>query len=219
MACKPCDTRTFKNTNIIIVGVDLLADGKKILPSGKNLADNNFLEMHANGEALLFGSGKTFEKIKNRLANFTKIELTHLPQDTLIGDITSVQSLLNMEGRFTYFEYVNKSLNSLDKLPLKNLMLIDDNSAGEFSLSPKALHLILEHSISPFLSECLLYIPASVWHMTRRPYRKILKTIGIERTLINLSLSDRVTFNFIIFWFDWRTWRFSTSPRTSSGYK
>ena len=131
-----------KNSNIIILGIDLLADGKKILPSGKNLADNNFLEMHANGEALLFGSGKTFEKIKNRLADFTRIELIHLPEDTLIGDITSVQSLLNMEGRFTYFEYINKSLNSLDKLPLKNLMLIDDNSAGEFSFISESLSLI-----------------------------------------------------------------------------
>ena len=35
-----------KNTNIIIVGIDLLADGKKILPSGKNIADSNFLEMY-----------------------------------------------------------------------------------------------------------------------------------------------------------------------------
>ena len=51
-----------KNTKIIIVGVDLLADGKKILPSGKNLADTNFLERYANGEALLFGSGKTLRR-------------------------------------------------------------------------------------------------------------------------------------------------------------
>ena len=41
-----------KNTKIIVVGVDLLADGKKILPSGKNLADTNFLEMHSNDEAI-----------------------------------------------------------------------------------------------------------------------------------------------------------------------
>ena len=88
--------------------------------------------MHANDEAILYGSGKTFEKITNHLSNFTGIELAHLPEDILIGDITSVQSLLNMEGRFTYFEYINKSLNTLEKLPLKNLMLIDDNSAGEF---------------------------------------------------------------------------------------
>ena len=54
-----------KNTDIMIVGIDLLADGKKILPSGRNLANSNYLEMQSNGEALLFGSGKTFEKIKN----------------------------------------------------------------------------------------------------------------------------------------------------------
>ena len=132
-----------KNTKIIIVGVDLLADGKKILPSGKNLADSNFLEILANDEASLFGSGKTFEKIKNHLSNFTRIELAHLPENTLIGDITSVQSLLNMEGRFTYFEYINRSLNTLDKLPLKNLMLIDDNSAGEFRFLSESFTFII----------------------------------------------------------------------------
>ena len=52
-------------------------------------------------------------------------------------------------------------------------MLIDDNSAGEFRFISKALHLTLELSgFFPFLSECLLYIPASVWHMTREDYRK-----------------------------------------------
>ncbi len=179
-----------KNSNIIILGIDLLADGKKILPSGKNLADNNFLEMHANGEALLFGSGKTFEKIKNRLADFTRIELIHLPEDTLIGDITSVQSLLNMEGRFTYFEYINKSLNSLDKLPLKNLMLIDDNSAGEFSFISESFTFNIRAFglLSFFVGMFIVYTSVGMAYDQRRLTVKILKTIGIERTLINLSL-------------------------------
>ena len=50
-----------ENSSIIIVGIDLLADGKKILSSEKNIATENFFEMQANGKALLFGSDKTFE--------------------------------------------------------------------------------------------------------------------------------------------------------------
>ena len=183
-----------KNTNIIIVGIDLLADGKKILPSGKNLADSNFLEMHANGEALLFGSGKTFEKITNHLSNFTRIELAHLPEDTLIGDITSVQSLLNMEGRFTYFEYINRSLNSLDKLPLKNLMLIDDNSAGEFRFISESFTFNIRAFgfLSFFVGMFIVYTSVGMAYDQRRLTVKILKTIGIERTLINLSLATEL---------------------------
>ncbi len=183
-----------KNTNIIIVGIDILADEKKILPSGKNLADSNFLEMHANGEALLFGSGKTFKKITNRLANFTRIELAHLPEDTLIGDITSVQSLLDMKGRFTYFEYLNRSLNTLDKLPLKNLMLIDDNSAGEFRFISESFTFNIRAFgfLSFFVGMFIVYTSVGMAYDQRRLTVKILKTIGIERTLINLSLATEL---------------------------
>ena len=179
-----------KKTNITVVGIDLLADGQKILPSGKNLADSNFLEMHANGQALLFGSSKTFEKIKNRLANFTRIELAHLPEDTLIGDITSVQSLLNMEGRFTYFEYINKSLNTLDKLPHANLMLIDDNSAEEFRFISESFTFNIRAFgfLSFFVGMFIVYTSVGMAYDQRRLTVKILKTIGIERTVINLTL-------------------------------
>ena len=183
-----------KNTNIIIVGIDLLTDGKKILPSGKNLADTNFLEMHANGKALLFGSGKTFEKITNDLSNFTRIELVHLPENTLIGDITSVQSLLNMEGRFTYFEYINKSLNTLDKLPTKNLMLIDDNSAREYEFISESFTFNIRAFgfLSFFVGMFIVYTSVGMAYDQRRLTVKILKTIGIERTLINLSLATEL---------------------------
>ncbi len=190
----PVIREPLKNTNIIIVGIDLLADGKKILPVGKNLADSNFLEMVANGEALLFGSGKTFEKITNPLANFTRIELSHLPEDTLIGDITSVQSLLNMEGRFTYFEYINRSLNTLDKLPLKNLMFIDDNSAGEFRFISESFTFNIRAFgfLSFFVGMFIVYTSVGMAYDQRRLTVKILKTIGIERTLISLSLATEL---------------------------
>ncbi len=183
-----------KNTNIVIVGIDLLADGKKILPSGKNLADSNFLEMHSNGEALLFGSGKTFKKITNHLSNFTRIELEHLPENTLIGDITSVQSLLNMEGRFTYFEYINKSLNTLDKLPTKNLMLIDDNSAREYEFISESFTFNIRAFgfLSFFVGMFIVYTSVGMAYDQRRLTVKILKTIGIERTLINLTLATEL---------------------------
>ncbi len=183
-----------KNTNIIVMGVDLLADGKKILPSGKILADSNFLEMHANGEPLLFGSRKTFEKITNHISNFTRIELVHLPEDTLIGDITSVQSLLNMEGRFTYFEYVNRSLNTLDKLPLKNLMLIDDNSAGEFRFISESFTFNIRAFgfLSFFVGMFIVYTSVGMAYDQRKITVKILKTIGIDRTLINFTLATEL---------------------------
>ena len=77
------------------------------------------MELQASGNDLLFGSGKTFEKLKDRLSNFVRIENDQLPSDTLIGDISSIQSLLKMEGKFTYLEYINRSLNSPDTLSPK----------------------------------------------------------------------------------------------------
>ena len=179
-----------ENTNITIVGIDLLADVKKILPSEKNLANENYLEINAKGNALLFGSSKTFEKIKNRLSNFTIIENDHLPANTLIGDITSVQSLLNMEGKFTYFEYINRSLNSPHKIPLKNLMLIDDNSAGEFKFISESFTFNIRAFgfLSFFVGMFIVYTSISMAYDQRELTIKILKTIGVERTLINLSL-------------------------------
>ena len=180
-----------ENSNVTIVGIDLLADGKKILPSSeKNFANGNFLEIQAKGNALLFGSSNTFKKIENRLSNFTRIENEHVPADTLIGDITSVQSLLNMEGKFTYFEYINRSLNSPDIIPLKNLMLIDDNSAGEFKFISESFTFNIRAFgfLSFFVGMFIVYTSISMAYDQRELTVKILKTIGVERTLINLSL-------------------------------
>ncbi len=179
-----------ENSNITIVGIDLLGDWEKILPSEKNLGIGNFLEIQANSNGLLFGSHKTFEQIQSRLSNFTRIESDRVPANTLIGDITSVQSLLNMEGKFTYFEYVNRSLNSPDKLPLKNLMLIDDNSAGEFKFISESFTFNIRAFgfLSFFVGMFIVYNSIGMAYDQRNITVKILKTIGVERTLINLSL-------------------------------
>ena len=108
----PVIRETLKNSNITIIGIDILADRKKILSGQTNLATGNLLEMLANGNEFLFGSSKTFEKIQNNLSNFTRIENDQLPTDTLIGDVSSIQSLLNMEGKFTYLEYINRNLKA-----------------------------------------------------------------------------------------------------------
>ena len=122
----PVIRETLKNSNITILGIDILADRKKILSGQTNIATGTLFEMLANDNDFLFGSSKTFEKIQNRLSSFSRIEIEQLPTDTLIGDISSVQSLLNMEGKFTYLEYINRNLSSSDKLTLENLMVIDD---------------------------------------------------------------------------------------------
>ena len=89
----PVIRETLKNSNITIVGIDILADRKKILAGETNLATESLLEMLANGNDFLFGSSKTFEKIQNNLSDFSRIENDQVPTDTLIGDISSIQSL------------------------------------------------------------------------------------------------------------------------------
>ncbi len=182
------------DSNIIVIGIDLLADGKKIISSENNISNRSLIEMQANGEALIFGSSKTFEKVANRLSNFTMIEMAHLPLDTLIGDITSIQSLLKMEGKFTYFEYINRSLNSLDKLPLKNLILIDDNSAEEFQFISEsfAFNIRAFGFLSFFVGMFIVYTSVGMAYQQRTLTIKILKTIGVDRTLINLSLTTEL---------------------------
>ena len=187
----PVIRETLKNSNITIIGIDILADRKKILSGQTNLATGNLLEMLANGNEFLFGSSKTFEKIQNNLSNFTRIENDQLPTDTLIGDVSSIQSLLNMEGKFTYLEYINRNLNSPDKLTIENLMIIDDDSANEFEFISESFSFNIRAFgfLSFFVGMFIVYTSVSMAYDQRNLTIKILKTIGIERNLINLCLT------------------------------
>ena len=187
----PVIRETLKNSNITIIGIDILADRKKILSGQTNIATGTLFEMLANDNDFLFGSSKTFEKIQNKLSNFTRIEIEQLPTDTLIGDISSVQSLLNMEGKFTYLEYINRNLSSSDKLTLENLMVIDDDSANEFEFISESFSFNIRAFgfLSFFVGMFIVYTSVSMAYDQRNLTIKILKTIGIERTLINLCLT------------------------------
>ena len=50
----PVIRETLKNSNITIIGIDILADRKKILSGQTNLATGNLLEMLANGNDPLY---------------------------------------------------------------------------------------------------------------------------------------------------------------------
>ena len=183
-----------EGSDIIIIGIDLLADRKKITLSQNNGSFGNFLELQASGNDLLFGSGKTFEKLKDRLSNFVRVENDQLPSDTLIGDISSIQSLLKMEGKFTYLEYINRSLNSPDTLSPKNLILIDDDSAGEFEFISESFTFNIRAFgfLSFFVGMFIVYSSVSMAYDQRNLTIKILKTIGVQRALINLCLAGEL---------------------------
>ncbi len=183
-----------EGSDITIIGIDFLADRKKIALSQGNGSFGNFLELQASGNDLIFGSGKTFEKLKDRLSNFVRIENDQLPSDTLIGDISSIQSLLKMEGKFTYLEYINRSLNSHDTLSQKNLILIDDNSAGEFEFISESFTFNIRAFgfLSFFVGMFIVYTSVSMAYDQRNLTVKILKTIGVQRALINLCLAGEL---------------------------
>ncbi len=183
-----------EDSDITIIGIDFLADRNKIVSSQNNNSFGNFLEMQANGNELLFGSNETLKKLKDRLSNFVKIENDQLPNGTLIGDISSIQSLLNMEGKFTYFEYINRSLNSPDTLSPKNLILIDDNSANEFEFISESFTFNIRAFgfLSFFVGMFIVYTSVGMAYDQRNLTVKILKTIGVERRLINVSLAGEL---------------------------
>ena len=183
-----------EGSDITIIGIDFLADRKKIALSQDNGSFGNFLELQASGNDLIFGSGKTFEKLKDRLSNFVRIENDQLPSDTLIGDISSIQSLLKMQGKFTYLEYINRSLNSPETLSQKNLILIDDNSAGEFEFISESFTFNIRAFgfLSFFVGMFIVYTSVSMAYDQRNLTVKILKTIGVQRALINLCLAGEL---------------------------
>ena len=179
-----------EGSDITIIGIDFLADRKKIALNQNNGSFGSFLDMQASGKELLFGSSKTFEKLKNRLPNFVRIENEQLPTDTLIGDISSIQRLLKMEGKFTYLEYINRSLNSPETLSPKNLIKIDDNSASEFEFISEsfAFNIRAFGFLSFFVGMFIVYTSVGMAYDQRTLTVKILKTIGVQRTLINSCL-------------------------------
>ena len=183
-----------EGSDITIIGIDFLADRKKIALSQDNGSFGNFLELQVSGNDLIFGSGKTFEKLKDRLSNFVRIENDQLPPDTLIGDISSIQRLLKMEGKFTYLEYINRSLNSHNTLSQKNLILIDDNSAGEFEFISESFTFNIRAFgfLSFFVGMFIVYTSVSMAYDQRNLTVKILKTIGVQRALINLCLAGEL---------------------------
>ncbi|MDC3076367.1 hypothetical protein OA328_03735 [Paracoccaceae bacterium] len=190
----PIIKETLDKSDITILGVDFLADYKNIFINQKNFTTRNFLELQANGNDLIFGSSKTFEKMKDQLSNFSKVENEQLPSNTLISDISTAQRLLNMEGKFTYFEYINRSLGSPDKLMLKNLMLVDDSSAGEFEFISESFTFNIRAFgfLSFFVGMFIVYTSVSMAYDQRNLTIKILKVIGVERTLINLCLTTEL---------------------------
>ena len=173
------------------LGQTILADYKNIFISQNNLSTRNFLEIQANSDDLIFGSGKTFKKLKDQLPNFSRIENEQLPANTIIGDISTVQRLLNMEGKYTYFEYIDRSLGSPDKLMLRNLMLVDDNSAGEFEFISESFTFNIRAFgfLSFFVGMFIVYTSVSMAYDQRNLTIKILKVLGVERRLINLCLT------------------------------
>ena len=192
----PVIREPLEGSDITIIGIDFLADRKKIIPNHNNDTFGNFLEMQASGKELLFGSSKTFVKLKDRLSNFVWIENDQLPTDTLIGDISSIQSLFKMEGKFTYLEYINQSLNSSNTLWPKNLILIDDNSAREFEFISESFTFNIRAFgfLSFFVGMFIVYTSVGMAYEQRNLTVKILKTIGVQRTLINLCLAGELFF-------------------------
>ena len=149
------------------------------------------MEIQADSDDLIFGSSKTFERLKDHLPNFSGIENEQLPADTVIGDISTVQRLLNMEGKYTYFEYIDRSLGSPDNLTLRNLILVDDNSAGEFEFISESFTFNIRAFgfLSFFVGMFIVYTSVSMAYDQRNLTIKILKVIGVERTPINLCLT------------------------------
>ncbi len=190
----PVIRTTLDKSDITIVGIDFLADRKKVFSSQENFAYSNFLEMQANNNDLLFGTGKTLAKVKNRLSDFVIVRNDQLPANTLIGDISTVQNLLEMEGKFTYLEYVGRSLHAPDKLTLRGLMLIDDNSASEFEFISESFTFNLKAFgfLSFFVGMFIVYTSVGMAYEQRKQTVRILKTIGVERTLINVCLTSEL---------------------------
>ncbi len=186
----PVIRATLLNSDITILGVDFLADAKNVFSGQENITSTDFWEMQANGKDLIFGSSKTFEKTKDRLSDFSMVKNEQLPRDVLIGDVRSVQRLLNMEGKFTYLEYTNRSLGSPSNLTLKNLMLIDDNSAGEFEFISESFTFNIRAFgfLSFFVGMFIVYTSIGMAYDQRNLTIKILKVLGVERMLINLCL-------------------------------
>ncbi len=187
----PVIKATLSNSDITILGIDFLADSKNIFISQNNLTTRNFLEIQGNSDDLIFGSSKTFKRLKDQLSNFSRIENEQLPANTLIGDVSTVQRLLNMEGKYTYFEYIDRSLGSPHKLMLRNLMLVDDNSAGEFEFISESFTFNIRAFgfLSFFVGMFIVYTSVSMAYDQRNLTIKILKVIGVERMLINLCLA------------------------------
>ena len=187
----PVIRANLNNSNVTIIGIDFLADGRKILSGQKDLNSQRFLEMQANGAEFLLGSSKTFKNIENSLSKFSKIKNEQLPTNTLIGDISSVQSLLNMRGKFTYLEYQNRSLNSPDNLTLKNLIMIDDNSAAEFEFISESFSFNIRAFgfLSFFVGMFIVYTSVGMAYDQRIHTIKVMRVIGVERNLINLCLT------------------------------
>ena len=186
----PVIKATLRNSDITILGIDFLADYKNVLISENNLTTRNLLEMRANGDDFIFGSAKTFKMLKDQIPNFSRIENDQMPANTLIGDISTVQRLLNMEGKYTYFEYIDRSLGSPDKLMLQNLMIVDDNSAGEFEFISESFTFNIRAFgfLSFFVGMFIVYTSVSMAYDQRNLTIQILKIIGVERMLINLCL-------------------------------
>ncbi len=190
----PVIRAALKNSNITVIGIDFLADAKNVFSGQKDVSSRDFWEMQADGKDLIFGSSKTFEKTKDQLSDFSMVKNEELPTDILIGDVSSVQRLLSMEGKFTYLEYNNRSLGSPDKLTPKNLMLIDDNSAGEFKFISDSFTFNIKAFgfLSFFVGMFIVYTSIGMAYDQRNLTIKILKVIGVERMLINLCLTTEL---------------------------
>ncbi len=187
----PVITGKLEDTNITIMGIDFLSNSMERLSDNKTDPKRHFFEIQKNSNDFLFGSRQTLEKIKEKFSNVSMIENVDLPEGMLMGDITLVQRLMGFEKKFTYLEYIGKSLGSTENIKIKNLMLIDDNSAGEYEFISESFAFNIEAfgALSFFVGMFIVYTSIGMAYDQRKTTIRILKVIGINRTPINLCLT------------------------------
>ena len=102
-----------EGSDITIIGIDFLADRKKITLSQNNGSFGNFLELQASGNDLLFGSGKTFEALETGIFSPNLKEMEKLSLGEVGYIATGLKNLSDCRVGETITLKDNPSINPL----------------------------------------------------------------------------------------------------------
>ena len=186
----PVIQKKLPNIDLEITGLDFLSRHKELFKNRGIEIDSNYFSGITDNKPIFFASEKTKKKIQELGLSVNIIPNEKIPFGKALGDISSAQQLLKLNGKFSYLVLTGSVPSNNPRLPSTNLIVIDDTSAKEFQSISDSFNFNLR--AFGFLSFCvgmfIVFTSIKMAFSQRIDCIRSLKLIGINNSSLSICL-------------------------------